>query len=317
MKKILLIGSTCVDVIIEIDHLPSTAEDIQPKRQTLALGGCAYNVANIVRQSGVPYTFITPVGTGVYGDYIRKSFKERQLPIHVNANSENGCCYCLVDANGERTFLSVHGAEYTFHSEWMTDIDLSEISMIYVCGLEIEESTGDNLISWLEKHRGPQLFFAPGPRVRQIGERKMKRLYQLNPILHINKEEAFELNYLICSNFHPDVDFSAVSLLDAARTIQNCTHNTVIITKGDKGSCCLEVGKNTLTEIPGIKTGVVDTIGAGDSHVGQVMASLAVGCSWSEALSQANKVSAKVVSVKGAGLTDAEYHECVNYSAIK
>ena len=30
MPKILLIGSTCVDVIIEIDHLPKTAEDIQP-----------------------------------------------------------------------------------------------------------------------------------------------------------------------------------------------------------------------------------------------------------------------------------------------
>lgn len=314
MKKILLIGSTCVDVIIEIDHLPRTAEDIQPKRQTLALGGCAYNAANIVRQSGVPYTFITPIGTGVYGDYIRKSFIERQLPIHVNADSENGCCYCLVDANGERTFLSVHGAEYTFHQEWMENIDLSEISMIYVCGLEIEEATGNKLISWLEEHRGPQLFFAPGPRVRQIGAEKMKRLYQLKPILHINEEEAFELSYLICSDFHPDVDFSAVSLLDAARTIQSSTHNTVIITKGGKGSCCLEAGKNTLTEVPGIKANIVDTIGAGDSHIGQVMASRMMGCSWSEALSQANKVSAKVVSVKGAGLTDTDYEECLKCS---
>ncbi len=311
MKKILLIGSTCVDVIIEIDHLPHTAEDVQPKRQTLALGGCAYNAANIVRQSGVPYTFITPVGTGMYGDYIRKSFTERQLPIHVSPNSENGCCYCLVDANGERTFLSVHGAEYTFRREWMADIDLSEISIIYVCGIEIEESTGNDIILWLEDHRGPQLFFAPGPRVRQIGLEKMKRLYQLNPILHINEEEAFELSYLICSNFQPDVDFSAVSLLDAARTIQSCTHNTVLITKGDKGSCCLEIGNDELTEVPGIKTTVVDTIGAGDSHIGQVMASRAMGCSWQEALNQANKVSAKVVSVKGAGLTDDEYKDCL------
>ena len=90
MPKILLIGSTCVDVIIEIDHLPKTAEDIQPKRQTLALGGCAYNAANIVRQSGVPYMFVTPIGTGVYGDYIRKSFQARKLPIHVNVDAENG-----------------------------------------------------------------------------------------------------------------------------------------------------------------------------------------------------------------------------------
>ena len=144
---------------------------------------------------------MTPIGTGVYGDYIRKSFQTRKLPIHVNVDAENGCCYCLVDANGERTFLSVHGAEYTFNHEWMENIDISQISMIYVCGLEIEEPTGDDLISWLEQHRGPQLFFAPGPRIRQIGEKKMKRLYNLNPILHINDEEAFELSSLTVSDF--------------------------------------------------------------------------------------------------------------------
>lgn len=311
MKKILLIGSTCVDVIIEIDHLPQTAEDIQPKRQTLALGGCAYNASNIVRQSSVPYLFVTPVGTGVYGDYIRKSFTKRHLPIHVNANEENGCCYCLVDANGERTFLSVHGAEYTFHREWMANIELSDISMIYVCGLEIEEPTGDELISWLEENRNPELFFAPGPRVFQIGAKKMKRLFQLHPILHINEEEAFKLSSLVCSDFKSDTDFSAVSLLDAAKTLQDCTQNTVIITKGGEGSCCLELGKNALTEVDGIKTAVVDTIGAGDSHIGQIMASRANGLSWAEALQQANKISAKVVSVKGAGLTDEEYQACL------
>ena len=83
--------------------------------------------------------FVTPIGTGVYGDYIRKSFQARKLPIHVNVDAENGCCYCLVDENGERTFLSVHGAEYTFNHEWMENIDISQISMIYVCGLEIED----------------------------------------------------------------------------------------------------------------------------------------------------------------------------------
>ncbi len=311
MHKILLIGSTCVDVIIEIDHLPKTAEDIQPKRQTLALGGCAYNAANIVRQSGVPYMFVTPIGTGVYGDYIRKSFQARKLPIHVNVNAENGCCYCLVDENGERTFLSVHGAEYTFNHEWMENIDISQISMIYVCGLEIEEPTGDDLISWLEQHRGPQIFFAPGPRIRQIGEKKMKRLYNLNPILHINDEEAFELSSLTVSDFKCGVDeFSAVSLLEAAKILQNATSNTVIITKGKDGSCCLEAGKDNLTEVDGIKTTVADTIGAGDSHIGQIMASRANGCSWAEALSQANKVSAHVVAKNGAGLTDSEYQDC-------
>ena len=49
--------------------------------------------------------FVTPIGTGVYGDYIRKSFQARKLPIHVNVMQKNGCCYCLVDENGERTLF--------------------------------------------------------------------------------------------------------------------------------------------------------------------------------------------------------------------
>lgn len=139
----------------------------------------------------------------------------------------------------------------------------------------------------------------------------MKRLYNLNPILHINDEEAFELSSLTVSDFKCKEDeFSAVSLLDAAKILQNATSNTVIITKGKDGSCCLEAGKDNLTEVDGIKTTVADTIGAGDSHIGQIMASRANGCSWAEALSQANKVSAHVVAKNGAGLTDSEYHDC-------
>ena len=58
-KKILVIGSTCVDIIIQIDHLPRTEEDIHPTGQSLSLGGCAYNVANMIRLFNAPLTFIS------------------------------------------------------------------------------------------------------------------------------------------------------------------------------------------------------------------------------------------------------------------
>lgn len=106
------------------------------------------------------------------------------------------------------------------------------------------------------------------------------------------------------------MNLAAVTLLEAAKILQNATSNTVIITKDKDGSCCLEAGKDNLTEVDGIKTTVADTIGAGDSHIGQIMASRANGCSWAEALSQANKVSAHVVAKNGAGLTDSEYQDC-------
>ena len=60
--------------------------------------------------------------------------------------------------------------------------------------------------------------------------------------------------------------------------------------------------------MPGVPAAVVDTIGAGDSHIGSVMASLSKGCSMREAIQNANRVASAVVSVKGASLTEKEFN---------
>ena len=46
-KNVLVIGSTCVDVIIRVDHLPRTEENLHPESQRFAIGGCAYNLSLI------------------------------------------------------------------------------------------------------------------------------------------------------------------------------------------------------------------------------------------------------------------------------
>lgn len=67
---LLVIGSTCVDVIIRVDHLPRTEENLHPDSQRFAIGGCAYNVANILGRAGASVTFVTPVGEqGVFGGF--------------------------------------------------------------------------------------------------------------------------------------------------------------------------------------------------------------------------------------------------------
>ena len=37
MKKVLVIGSTVADIIINVDYLPTTAQDIHIKSQTMGL----------------------------------------------------------------------------------------------------------------------------------------------------------------------------------------------------------------------------------------------------------------------------------------
>ena len=294
-KNIMIIGSTCVDIIINIDHLPKTEEDIHPTSQSLALGGCAFNVASMVRLFGSSVTLVSPVGTGFYGEFVEKELLQRgfDVKIHVS-DQENGCCYCLVESGGERTFMSYHGAEYTFQKEWMNAFEDTKYDMVYVCGLEIEEPTGEQLIEYLEEYPEREIFYAPGPRGTKISIEKTRRMYALHPILHINELEARELS-----------DYSTIEA--AAQTLSSLTGNTVFITLGEKGTYCLE--KNGQSHmIEAVKTCVVDTIGAGDAHIGALIAALSKGNTCEQAISTANRAAAAVVGIKGASLNQEEFN---------
>ncbi len=290
MKPALIIGSTCVDVIIHIDHLPKSEENIRPSSQSMALGGCAFNVAWIMRLLDAPHTLVSPVGGGSYGDFTAKELKRLGLSVPIRIpDQENGCCYCLVEASGERTFLSVHGAEYTFQKSWMDSFPASQYGIAYVCGLEIEETTGIQLIEYLEEHPRLSVCYAPGPRGVKISPEKTARMMALHPLLHINESESLQLSGE--GNFR-----------DAASRLQNQTKNTVIITLGAKGAYCLKADGSSFLAPPAACPQIADTIGAGDAHIGTILACLTRDLPLERAVAYANRVSAAVIGVSGATL---------------
>lgn len=294
MKKILVIGSTVVDMIINVDHLPTTKADIHISSQMASMGGCAYNVSDTIRNFGTPNILFSPVGTGIYGDFVRNGLRKKGLisPIPP-VDMDNGCCYCFVEESGERTFVSYHGAEYLIREEWLNEVDMDDIHSVYICGLEIEETTGVEIVRFLEKHTGAPVFFAPGPRIMRIDRALLQRLYKLHPVMHLNDDEIKEY-------------FGTDDVKQAMEKMYSLTENTVIVTLGEKGAVWYD--GNEHHQAPAVKVDtVVDTIGAGDSHVGAVMACLHGGMTMEEAVLTANKVAAAVVGVKGALLTQDEF----------
>ena len=79
MKKVLVIGSAVVDVVIHLPHLPEKSEDVHVTSQKMSLGGCAYNASDTIRHFKVPYIPFFPVGTGAYGDFVRNALAERGI----------------------------------------------------------------------------------------------------------------------------------------------------------------------------------------------------------------------------------------------
>lgn len=297
-KKILIIGSSVADVIIDVKKLPAAGEDVHILGQHLCIGGCAFNVSDIIRHFQVPHLLFSPAGTGIYGDFVRKEWKRRGivsvLPV---PGLDNGCCYCFVDQAGERTFASYHGAEYLFQKEWFDLIDTSQYDTAYICGLEIEEKTGEHIVSFLEQHPHMDLYYAPGPRIDKQPESLMKRLFSLHPVVHLNQSESFALT-------------GETDTEHAARAVSRLTGSDVVITLGKDGAYCLENQSGIF--LPSRKAKQVDATGAGDAHIGAVMALRKLGFSLSDTVRRANLVSAAVVEKKGASLDRESFLQCFN-----
>ena len=82
------------------------------------------------------------------------------------------------------------------------------------------------------------------------------------------------------------------------------TGQLVIVTLGKKGAIAYD---GTWYQAAGQPAQVVDTVGAGDSHVGAFLAARLRGLEIEEALSFANKVSSQIVATKGVHLTQEQY----------
>lgn len=172
-----------------------------------------------------------------------------------------------------------------------------EYDSVYICGYEIEGDGGDQIIDFLEKNRNLKVYYAPGPRITYISKEKHDRIVSLHPVLHLNEKEA--------------ADFTGCgSTEEAAEKLEQLTGNSVIITAGSKGAYLQENGQGTL--IPSEKAEVVDTIGAGDSHIGAVISAVMSGKTLQDAVKMANKVSATVVGVEGPSISREEF-EKINF----
>ncbi len=409
-KKVLVIGSAVVDVRIPVSHIPVRSEDLNVYSQDMSLGGCGFNVCDCLHRASVPCIPFLPVAGGVYGDFVRQKMKERGISSRIpSAAGENGCCYCFVEPDGERTFICYHGAEYLFMPEWFLDLERSgeaaQISAVYICGLEIEEETGRYIIEFLERHPEYRVYFAPSSRICMIDPDKMRRIFALSPVLHLNADEA--CSYTASEAFlkaggkrwdaeagreeagkeadgkdrERDGDSSDIpaaaetsghepEYMRAAKSLYALSRNTVVVTLGAGGTYLLMkeespenagadltpavcggtsaessgvltpgagervsagasgvsmagaaerlsagADRTTLNKagtdncrgisVPGVHvSNITDTIGAGDSHIGSIIALLHKGFAPVEAVSAANRVAASVVQQEGALLPE-------------
>lgn len=288
--KTLVLGKTLVDVIVNVDNLPKTGDDLVCNKHVISMGGCAYNVATILKYFGIEHDLVSPVGKGIYASIIKEELVKNGYKIYIEDKSaDNGYCLCLVEKDGERSFITIPGIDTTYKSEWLEKIDSSSYDNIYISGYEMEDESGVVILNWLIKQKDKKIFFGPGPRLNFIDKEIMDRMLKLHPILHLNDDEA--LRYT-----------NETDVISAAKELYRITSNAVFVTLGKDGVLYFEGNKYKF--IDGIETIVENTVGAGDSHIGAILAGISMGYDYEYSCHIANRVAAKVVSSEGSRLED-------------
>lgn len=297
MKQALLIGSVTVDVLLPTGHLPAAEEDLNLPYQIIRPGGCAFNAASVLRLLRLPFTLAFPLGTGLFAAFLEKELDKRGIAPFFRRMDENGACYCLIDGNGNRSFLAVHGAEYHFEDKMFDGLNPADFSLAYASGIDLEEDAGEAVVRYLESlsDEGVRIFFAPGPRAAYIPDSRLRRVLALHPVLHLNRTEACQLSS------SPERKCSDPG--EAARTLAGMSGACVIVTGGASDViCCTEDGK--VYSVPPAPAEQKDGTGAGDCHAGMIMAAMICGTDPLEAVPLANLAGAAAVRQAGGELTE-------------
>ncbi len=293
--KTLVVGAAIIDILMKIDRLPKSGEDILCRESKTMVGGCAYNVASTLKNLDCPLDLCVPVGRGPYADIIARTLEQAGYDILIRDESQdNGYCLALVEATGERTFITVQGSEGTFKEEWLDSLDMTQYDRIYVAGYEVCGECGMLIANWLSKLSGKQVFFAPGPVICSLDPQVMETIFLAHPVLHLNEKEALDYT-------------GKEDVKQAVHELYRQTGNLVIVTLGENGTLYYDGGQ--IHTVPPVKTTVVDTIGAGDSHIGAIIGGLSKGYDMEKCCTLANYVASCVVSVQGPTMDKKVFEE--------
>lgn len=166
-KRVLIIGSAFVDMVINVQEMPRAGADVEGDYRCTTVGGCSFNVADVLYKLDLPFESYMPVGEGRFADLVAQALTERGYPVHREAGEgDNGWCLSLADASGERTFISMFGLERRMKPDWFERFDIESFDYFYVSGYQAEGENGRVILEALSRKRPDAVVvFDPGPRV--------------------------------------------------------------------------------------------------------------------------------------------------------
>lgn len=257
--EIVVVGSTNVDMVARVAHLPLPGETIGEAEYSVAYGGKGANQAVAAAKAGGHVTFVSYLGEDVYTDALLASFKEAGINteyIRKLRGVSTGVALIFVSEAGENSIAVAPGANGLLQGDGVRELfPLIERAGVLVLQLEIPFPTVTALVEYAHSV-GTKVVLNPAP-AKKI---PLDLLRQVD-VLILNETEAA---------FITGKSFQEAEAMDMAQYLCGEGVQTVILTLGKKGS--VVAGKGLAESIPSYKVKAVDTTGAGDTFCGAFVA---------------------------------------------
>lgn len=289
MKKITVVGSLNMDIVIETPHMPTGGETVSGRNVTLVPGGKGANQAYAVGKLGGNVTMIGAVGQDTAGDALLENLKKVKVNVSGIRRMEQGVtgqAYITVDDQGENSIILIAGTNGLVTKELIdNNIDILRESDIVIMQLEIPLDVVE-YTKELAIKEGKTIIVDPAPAVTDIPNHFWKGIDYIKP----NETELAILTGLKME--------TRDEIVQGARMMIEKGVKNVIVTLGGDG--CLFVTKETEEFFPSHKVKAIDTTAAGDSFTAAFALALSQGKEYKEAIELGQKVSSIVVTKKGA-----------------
>ncbi|WP_369244231.1 PfkB family carbohydrate kinase [Streptomyces sp. R41] len=286
--RLLHLGNVVMDLVLSVPALPERGGDVLATG-TRSVPGGGFNVMAAAARQGLPVTYAGAHGSGPFGDRARAALYAEGIDVLLAPRTErdSGFVVCLVDAEGERTFVTSPGAEATLTPKDLAQLRPVPQDLVYLSGYSLlYEANRAALTAWVPRlDPTVTVIVDPGPLVREIPSAALESLLARADWWSCNAREAALLT---------GIDDPP----GAARAVQSrLKRGSALVRTGPDG--CLLHHDGTFDAIPGFAVRAVDLNGAGDAHTGVFMAGLAQGLAPVAAAHRANAAAAMAVTAAG------------------